>query len=66
MIYRHSRFYRYEADDHGGDAGVEAAGGSGQADDEMDSQLDRFKALEEYLEQLEMDIDEQVRGVFGL
>ena len=73
VIYRHSRFYRYGADDHGGVAGVEAVGGAGQddgaagqADDEMDSQLARFNALEEYLEHPEMDIDERIKGVFGV
>ena len=72
VIYRHSRFYRYGADGHGGDAGVEAVGGAaGQADNldglgEMDSQLTRFNALEEYLEHSEMDIDERIKGVFGV
>ena len=66
VIYRHSRFYRYGADGHGGDAGVEAVGGAGQDDDEMDSQLARFNALEEYLEHPEMDIDERIKGVFGV
>lgn len=81
VIYRHSRFYRYGADGHGGDshasdghggdAGVEAGvgavgGAAGQADNEMDSQLARFNALEEYLEHPEMDIDERIKGVFGV
>ena len=72
VIYRHSRFYG------GGDdrtaEGAQAVGGAagqddgaaGQADDEMDSQLARFNALEEYLEHPEMDIDERIKGVFGV
>ena len=71
VIYRHSRFYGggddRTADGYGGVAGVEAVGGAvGQADDEMDSQLARFNALEEYLEHPEMDIDERIKGVFGV
>lgn len=80
VIYRHSRFYGGGDDrtaderdgyttaaEHGGDAGAEAVGGAaGQADDEMDSQLARFNALEEYLEHPEMDIDERIKGVFGV
>ena len=54
VIYRHSRFYD----------GIEAVDGHGV--DEIDLQLGRFHALEEYLEHPTMDIDERVRGVFGV
>jgi len=70
VIYRHSRFYGggddRTADGHGGVAGVEAVGGAQAAGDEMDSQLARFNALEEYLEHPEMDIEERIKGVFGV
>ena len=62
VIYRHSRFYDgIEAVD-----GHEADGCDGHGVDEIDLQLGRFHALEEYLEHPTMDIDERVRGVFGV
>lgn len=77
VIYRHSRFYdggdshasdgAQAVDGAAGQAGLEAIGGAaGQADDEMDSHLARFNALEEYLEHPAMDIDERIKGVFGV
>lgn len=61
----HSRFYG-GADDYTAEGAQAVDGAARQADDEMDSQLARFNTLEEYLEHPAMDIDERIKGVFGV